>query len=137
RAVRKDSVVAPPRDIVGGMIAADAGPRSQDPVKVPPGAQHRSRLRRHAADAVAVLVLLAAAWLSRRGGLPTDGLWLDDAIVGAGLAANDLSTLFAVGFDHPGYAVGLIGWQSLIGDGDAALIYPAFAAGVLGPPLLY
>lgn len=133
-------MVAAPRDIVAGMIAADVDSRPQAPGRAQPRrppAWEGSSLRRHGPDALAVIVLLLAAWLSRRGGLPTDGLWLDDTIVGAGLAANDPSTLFAVGFDHPGYAAGLIGWHDLFGSGDAAIIYPAFIAGVLGPPALY
>lgn len=91
--------------------------------------------RRHGVDLLIAAVLLVAAFLSRRHGLPTDGLWLDDADPGAAVKVP-LSKLITAGEDHPGFIILLKGWRSLFGGGDA-LAYPAFIAGILGPPLLY
>lgn len=96
----------------------------------------RNRWRRHAPDVAIAVALAVVAFLARRNGLPTDGLWLDDAITGAGLEASP-SELLVVGADHPGFIALLAGWSSLTGGGDAALAYPALAAGTLGPPVLF
>jgi hypothetical protein len=81
-------------------------------------------------------VLIVIAFLVRRHGLPTQGLWLDDAEEGAARKAS-LSQLIMVGRDHPGYVAALMGWSRLTGGSDVSLAYPALIAGVLGPALLY
>jgi hypothetical protein len=93
--------------------------------------------RHYAPDLLIAGALLAVAFLVRRHGLPTDGLWLDDGVTGAGLDASSPSQLLTVGSDHPGFIAGLIGWRDIVGGGDAALAYPALIAGTFGPPLLY
>ena len=87
-------------------------------------------------DLVVVGVLIVIAFLVRRHGLPTQGLWLDDAEEGAARKASP-SQLIMVGRDHPGYVAALMGWSRLTGGSDASLAYPALIAGVLGPALLY
>lgn len=82
------------------------------------------------------MALAVVAFLMRRHGLPTDGLWLDDSITGAGLTASP-SDLFTVSADHPGFIVTLMGWRDLTGGSDAALTYIALVAGTLGPAALY
>ncbi len=78
------------------------------------------------------------AFLVRRHGLPTDGLWHDDTNPAAGLkAVSSLSQLLAVSIEHPGFTAALMGWRDLTGGSDASLTYPALIAGVLSPPLLY
>lgn len=91
---------------------------------------------RHWQDLLLALVLGIVAFLARRHGLPTDGLWLDDSVTAAGLDAS-ASGLLVVGADHPGFIAFLAGWSPLTGGSDAALAYPALIAGTLGPPLLY
>jgi hypothetical protein len=80
-------------------------------------------------------MLAVVAFLVRRHGLPTDGLWRDDSEGGSALAASSPSQLFAVGVTNPGFIAGLIGWSHI--SGDASLVYPGFIAGTLGPPLLF
>jgi hypothetical protein len=87
-------------------------------------------------DLVIAAGLAVVAFLLRHHGLPTDGLWLDDSITGAGLTASP-SDLLTVSADHPGFIVTLMGWRDLTGGSDAALTYPVLAAGTLGPALLY
>jgi len=83
-------------------------------------------------------ILLVVAFLVRRHGLPTDGLWHDDTNPAAGAkAASSLSQLLAVSLEHPGYTVLLKGWWDLPGGSDASWAYPALIAGTLSPPLLY
>jgi hypothetical protein len=78
------------------------------------------------------------AFLARRHGLPTDGLWHDDTNPAAGAkAASSLSQVFAVSIEHPGFTALLMGWKDLFGGGDASWSYPALIAGTLSPPLLY
>jgi Dolichyl-phosphate-mannose-protein mannosyltransferase len=87
-------------------------------------------------DLAVVAVLIVIAFLVRRHGLPTQGLWLDDAQEGAARKAS-LSELIRVGRDHPGYVAVLMGWSRLTGGSDVSLAYPALIAGVVGPALLY
>jgi hypothetical protein len=96
-----------------------------------------SRWQQYWPDLVVAGMLLLVAFLVRRHGLPTDGLWLDDAAPAAGLKATSPSQLFSVGVDHPGFIAALIGWSHLVNNSDASLAYPALIAGMLGPPLLY
>jgi hypothetical protein len=91
---------------------------------------------RHRVDLAIAAVLAVVAFLLRRHGLPTDGLWLDDSLQAAALPASP-SDLFAVSADHPGYTALLIGWRALGFGGDAQLAWPTLAAGALGPALLY
>jgi hypothetical protein len=79
---------------------------------------------------------MLVAFLVRRHGLPTSGLWLDDAVVGAGLNASP-TQLLIVGSNNPGFIAALMGWSQFSGQSDAGLAYPALIAGTLGPALLY
>jgi hypothetical protein len=99
---------------------------------------HRARgaaFWRYLPDLAVCSVLVVLAFVIRRHGLPTNGLWLDDAEDAAGLRAP-ISHLLTVGFDHPGFIASLMGWRHVLG-GDAALAYPAMIAGTAGPSLLY
>src|SRR4051794_21470493 len=91
---------------------------------------------RYGVDLTIAAGLAVVAFLMRRHGVPTDGLWLDDSITGAGLTASP-SDLLTVSADHLGFTVALMGWRDLTGGSDAALTYLALAAGTLGPALLY
>jgi hypothetical protein len=97
----------------------------------------RGRWSRYWPDVLLAAVLAVVAVLSRRHGLPTDGLWQDDAADGAATFKAPLSQLILVGKDHPGYLAILKGWSEVTGGGTDSLATPAFIAGVLGPPLLY
>jgi hypothetical protein len=95
-----------------------------------------ARWRTWAPDALTVAALTAVAFLARRGGLPTDGLWHDDAWVVFGATNGSLSHLFTVGADHPGFTLVLMAWTRLGGSFESTA-YPALIAGILGPPALY
>ena len=101
-----------------------------------PASARRPWWYRHGADLLLAAALTVVAFLLRRHGLPTDGLWLDDSITGAGRTAA-ASDLFAVSADHPGFMVALMGLSDLSGGNDVSLTYPALVAGTLGPPLLF
>jgi hypothetical protein len=110
---------------------APPAPRPAVPVRPP-------WLQRYGPDLVVAGVLLVIAFLARRHGLPTDGLWHDDTNPAAGAkAVSSLSDLFAVSIEHPGFTALLMGWRDLIDGGDASWTYPALIAGSLSPPLLY
>jgi hypothetical protein len=100
------------------------------------GGLGRDRWRSWAPDALTVAVLATVAFIARRGGLPTDGLWHDDAWVAFGATAGSLSHLFTVGADHPGFTLVLMAWTRLGGSLESTA-YPALIAGTLGPPALY
>jgi hypothetical protein len=113
-------------------------------VRVPPPAPRPAAparppwWHRYGPDLVVAGVLLVVAFLARRHGLPTDGLWHDDTNPAAGAkAVSSLSDLFAVSIEHPGYTALLMGWKDLTGGSDAGWTYPALIAGTLSPPLLY
>src|ERR687887_294769 len=95
-----------------------------------PPSERESWWGRHAVDLAIAAGLAVVGFLLRRDGLPTDGLWLDDSIVGAGLHAS-VHDLLPVSADHPGYQAGLIGWNELTGGNDATLAYPTLARGAL------
>src|SRR4051812_3139327 len=117
-----------------------ATPQPADPAAIragagqPPGGA--SRWRRLGPDLALALILGVAAFLVRRGGLPTHGLWLDDATLSAGINAP-LSQIFTVSVDHPGFTAFLGGWSWLTGGSDASLAYPALIAGTLSAPALF
>jgi hypothetical protein len=81
--------------------------------------------------------LLVAAFFARRGGLPTDGLWPDDAWVATGAMRGSLSQVFMVGSGQPGYTGALMVWSWLTSGGSRTLAYPTLIAGTLGPPALF
>jgi hypothetical protein len=87
-------------------------------------------------DALTVAALAVVAFITRRGGLPTDGLWHDDAWVVFGATSASLSQIFTVGADHPGFTLVLMAWTRLGGSIESTA-YPALIAGTLGPPALY
>lgn len=95
-----------------------------------------AKWRSIATDLLVAAILIVIAFIVRRHGLPTQGLWLDDAVEGAARKAP-LSQLITVSQDHPGYIAVLMGWSRLAGGSDVSLAYPALIAGVLSPAFLY
>lgn len=112
-------------------------PESSELVKVAPSVSRAPRWSSRARDALLVVVLLVTAFVARRGGLPRDGLWHDDAWVAAGAVRGSFSQLFTVGSGHPGYTGALMGWSWLTGGSSQGLAYLTLIAGTLGPAALY
>jgi hypothetical protein len=102
-------------------------PRSRRPLRSPA----------YAPDAFLAALLLVAAFIARRGGLPGDGLWFDDAWVAAGALRGSFSQVFTVGSGQPGYTGALMAWSWLTGGGSESLAFLTLIAGTLGPPALY
>ena len=88
-------------------------------------------------DVAAVVALLVVAFLTRRDGLPHDGLWFDDSWVAAGALHGSLRHLMMVGSGHPLFTAGLMAWSTITDDNLRSLAYPALVAGIVGPALLY
>jgi hypothetical protein len=100
--------------------------------------RHRPpRWSAYAPDALMAALLLVIAFMARRGGLPADGLWPDDAWVGTGALRGSFSQVFTVGSGQPGYTGALMVWSWLTSGGSRGLAYPTLIAGTLGPPALY
>ena len=89
-----------------------------------------------ALDVLVAAVLLVVAYQVRRRGLPTNGLWLDDAYEVAA-SKTSLRGLFTVGGDHPGFIALLMVLRDLGARSDASFAYPALVAGTIAPPLLF
>jgi hypothetical protein len=120
--------------------AGDATARLGDRLQDEPEAESplgRECWRRYWPDLLLAAVLAFVAVLSRRHGLPTDGLWQDDAEPGAAVMKSPLSQLLVVGKDHPGYIAVLKAWRELVDGSSNSLAGPAFIAGILSPSLLY
>jgi hypothetical protein len=90
-----------------------------------------------AVDAAVVVALGVASFVTRVDGLPGDGLWHDDAWVSTGAIHGHVSQLIMVGSGHPGFTGLLMAVSRVTGANSSAMAWPAFAAGVLGAPLLY
>jgi hypothetical protein len=88
-------------------------------------------------DVAAVVALSVVAFLTRRGGLPHDGLWFDDSWVAAGALHGSLRHLMMVGSGHPLFTAGLMAWSTITDDNLRSLAYPVLVAGIAGPALLY
>lgn len=90
-----------------------------------------------ALDLVAIAILGVASFFSRRGSLPSDGLWFDDSWVAAGAIHGSLTNLMTVGPAHPAFT-GLLMAVNKLGSGQLQdLGAPSLAAGMLGAGLLY
>ena len=90
-----------------------------------------------ATDVTVVIILGVVAWLIRHTGLPHNGLWHDDAWVATGAIYGHPWQIFMVGSGHPGFTSLLMLVSRATGASSSAFAYPAFAAGILAPPLLY
>jgi hypothetical protein len=88
-------------------------------------------------DIVVVVGGAVIGFLVRRGGLPTDGLFLDDAWVATGAVHGRVSELITVGSAHPGFTGLLMVWHEFGGGSLRTLALPALVAGIAGGPLLY
>jgi hypothetical protein len=100
-------------------------------------APHRDRRRQDVlADALIVAVLGVVA-LVLRWHFPTDGLFYDDAWQALGPAKASLGQLLTVAEGQAGFALGLMGWSRIFGDGPSSMVTPAIIFGVLGPPALF
>jgi hypothetical protein len=88
------------------------------------------------AEVVGLVAVTVVAFLVRRGGLPHDGLWYDDAWVAVGAIHGRLSDLMTVGSGHPAFTALLMGWHR-VDPNVQSLAIPALVAGTLTPALLY
>jgi hypothetical protein len=102
------------------------------------GADRRQRTwLANSLDLAIVLALAIVAFIMRRTGLPDNGLWHDDAWVATGAIHGAPRQLFMVGSGHPGFTAVLMGVSRVTDGNSSAMAWPAFAAGVLGAPLLF
>jgi len=111
-------------------------PRSTDHIKRTADLSRRWRLRWSVVDSVAVLSLLVSAVVARRNVLPHDGLFGDDAWQAFGVMHASAGHFLTVGFSGLGFTVLVIGWHALAPRPEE-LAQVAFAAGMVGPALLY
>ncbi len=91
---------------------------------------------RRAVDGAVAVVLLVLGALIRRAGLPTDGLWYDDAWVATGASKGGPADLLTVSTNHPGFTALMMAWARISARSEL-MVWPAFVAGVLGPPVTY
>lgn len=117
-------------------VAAVDGPVREAPPDLPPVVQLPGTARR-AYDAVAVVLLLGAAYWARRGTLASDGLWFDDSWVATGAIHGSPGDLLMVGSGHPGFTALLMAINRLGSGSLRELGLPSLVAGVLGPAALY
>lgn len=110
-------------------------PTGARPVARSSPARLPSQVRR-SFDALCVLALTGLSYLTRRGSLPSDGLWFDDSWVAAGAMLGSPRQLLIVGSGHPGFT-GLLMVVDRLGGDLAALGVPSLVAGIASPPLLY
>src|SRR5437879_2224267 len=110
---------------------------TEAPASTPQPSRWRSSHVRLAFDVLVVVVLGVLGFLVLRDGLPTNGLFLDDAWVATGAIYGHVSNLITVGSAHPGFTLGLMAWDSVGGGSLRSLAFPAFVAGVAAAPLLY
>ncbi len=122
------------------MPGARAVAEKPEPVELTtdaPPPRRPSRWSPYAPDVLLAALLLVTAFIARRGGLPGDGLWFDDAWVAAGVLRGSFSQVFTVGSGQPGYTGALMAWSWLTSGGSQSLAFPTLIAGTLGPPALY
>jgi hypothetical protein len=112
-------------------------PELSDGVREAPPRRRPSRWSPNAADVLLAALLVVTAFIARRGGLPGDGLWFDDAWVAAGALRGSFSQVFTVGSGQPGYTGALMAWGWLTSGGSQSLAFLTLIAGTLGPPALY
>jgi hypothetical protein len=112
-------------------------PELSDGVREAPPSRRPSRWSPYAPDVLLAALLLVTAFIARRGGLPGDGLWFDDAWVAAGALRGSFSQVFTVGSGQPGYTGVLMAWSWLTSGGSQSLAFLTLIAGTLGPPALY
>ena len=112
-------------------------PELSDGVREAPPRRRPSRWSPYAPDVLLAALLLVTAFIARRGGLPRDGLWFDDAWVAAGALRGSFTQVFTVGSGQPGYTAGLMAWGWLTSGGSQSLALLTLIAGTLGPPALY
>jgi hypothetical protein len=93
--------------------------------------------RRRALDAVVVVGLVAVAVVARRGSLPSDGLWYDDAWVVVGASKAQPSQLLTVSTNHPAFSAFLMGWARIVDHRSELMALPAFVVGSATPALAY
>src|SRR5262249_33559201 len=110
---------------------------TEAPARAPRPSRWGPRRQGVAFDFTVVVVLIVIGFLVRRDGLPTNGLFPDDAWVATGAIYGPLSNLITVGSAHPGFTLFLMAWHGLGGGGLRSLAFPAFTAGVATGPLLY
>lgn len=92
---------------------------------------------RYGPDLAVASCLAVGAYLLRRGGSATDGLWYDDAWVAAGAIEGSVSDIPMTGGAHPGYTLMLMIQHDLVGGNVARFVLVTFLFGVLGPSVVY
>ena len=94
-------------------------------------------VRTHPADAAAVFALLVGSFWLRAGGLAPNSLWLDDAWVVAGVAADSFGDLAMTMAHTPGFTLAEVGLFGLFDKASLAAQALPFMAAVALAPLGY
>lgn len=88
-------------------------------------------------DVAVIVGLAAAAFVTRRTGLPTDGLWFDDAWVAVGAIHMEPGQVIVAGSAHPGFTLLLRAFIQVGVSNPMHLTYFILLAGSAGPPVIY
>lgn len=88
-------------------------------------------------EALAAVVLLAAAAALRIRPLAPPSLWIDDAWVSLLYKVNTIADVRRISVASPGFVALLKVWFKVGGFSNLRAQAPAFAFGILGPPALY
>ena len=101
------------------------------------GVERLGRVARFGPDVFLGIGLTVVAWLLRRGGLPSDGLWYDDAWVAVGAIRGSIADIPMTGGAHGGYTLLLWLQHHVVGGDVERLVLPTFLFGVIGPAIVY
>src|SRR5699024_8426278 len=88
-------------------------------------------------DVAVIVGLAAAAFVTRRTGLPTAGLSFDDAWVAVGAIHMEPGQVIVAGSAHPGFTLLLRAFIQVGVSNPMHLTYFILLAGSAGPPVIY
>src|SRR5439155_6932788 len=124
-----------PRQPPGSLVAST----SMTTAVAPPAIAEPEPAARRAwpLDALAAVVLLAAAAALRARPLAPPSLWIDDAWVSLLYKVHTVGDVRRIAVASPGFVVLLKAWLSVVRFSSLRAQLPAFVCGVLAPPAIY